>query len=145
QEELAERAGVSVRSISDLERGGTHVPRRDTVILLVRALDLSEVDSAVLHESIQRRRGPQPTTPVGNSSQPSVRREVVRHNLPRQLNSFVGREQELRELRELLGRCPLVTLVGAGGVGKTRIALELVRDQTLEYADGVWLVELAEL
>src|SRR5579871_1665230 len=70
---------------------------------------------------------------------------VVQHNLPRSLNSFVGREQELRELGPILDSAPLVTLVGAGGVGKTRLARELARLHAANYADGAWLVELAEL
>ena len=58
QEELAERAGLSPRSISDLERGGPHVPRRATVDLLVCALELSSADQAELEATISRRRGP---------------------------------------------------------------------------------------
>src|SRR5262249_12245438 len=140
QEELAERAGVSVRSISDLERSGAHVPRRDTVSLLVQALDLPQSERAVLEAAVHRRRGPRPNMPTRDSGQPSApqrpRDDVARGNLPRLLNSFVGRKQELRELRELLGQTPLLTFVGAGGVGKTRLALELVRDQTALYPDG---------
>ena len=59
------------------------------------------------------------------------------HNLPAQLTSFVGREQELAMLGRLLGVARLVTLTGAGSTGKTRLAVE--------FADGVWLADLAGL
>jgi predicted ATPase/class 3 adenylate cyclase len=65
------------------------------------------------------------------------------NNLPRELNSFIGREQELTETRRLLATTPLLTLCGPGGVGKTRLALRLAAEVEAEYADGVRLVELA--
>jgi predicted ATPase/class 3 adenylate cyclase len=65
------------------------------------------------------------------------------HNLPVQLTTFVGRGRELTELRELQARTRLLTLVGPGGVGKTRLALQLAADVFSGFADGVWLVELA--
>jgi len=68
-----------------------------------------------------------------------------RHNLPIELTSFVGREHELAEISTLLEQRRLLTLTGAGGSGKTRLALRAAR-QTLEhYPDGIWLVELAPL
>ncbi len=74
-----------------------------------------------------------------------MRDERPRHNLPAQLTSFVGRERELAEVRQLLAERRLLTLVGAPGVGKTRLALEAAADLTDAYSDGVWLVELAAL
>ena len=55
----------------------------------------------------------------------------------------MGRERELRELGAVLDATPLMTLTGAGGVGKTRLAEELVQQRLEQYPDGVWLVELA--
>jgi non-specific serine/threonine protein kinase len=69
----------------------------------------------------------------------------ARHNLVRQLTSFIGREQQLAELKELLNRTRLLTLTGAGGCGKSRLAMELGVQVSDAYADGVWLVELAAL
>jgi predicted ATPase len=63
--------------------------------------------------------------------------------LPGDTSSFVGREHELADLRALLARTRLLTLTGAGGVGKTRLALELARAAEPAYADGAALVELA--
>jgi predicted ATPase/class 3 adenylate cyclase len=67
------------------------------------------------------------------------------NNLPIQLTSFVGRERELREARERLASARLLTLIGPGGTGKTRLSLQLAAEVLPEYRDGVWLVELAPL
>ena len=67
------------------------------------------------------------------------------HNLPADVSSFVGREREIIELAGLLGTHRLVTLAGPGGVRKTRLALRLAGDLSNDYADGVFLVELAAL
>jgi predicted ATPase/DNA-binding CsgD family transcriptional regulator len=67
------------------------------------------------------------------------------NNLPSQLTSFVGRERELAELRAALASTRLLTLTGAGGCGKTRLALQLAADRLDGYPDGVWWVELAPL
>ena len=68
-----------------------------------------------------------------------------RHNLPIQLTSFIGREREMAEVKTMLAASPLVTLTGAGGSGKTRLALQIGADLVEQYSDGVWLVELAAL
>ena len=66
-------------------------------------------------------------------------------NLPLQLNRFIGRERELTAVSELLVTTRLLTLTGAGGSGKTRLALQVATDLRHEFADGVWWVELASL
>jgi hypothetical protein len=82
---------------------------------------------------------------------PSVRRRSEEpqdpslHNLPASLTSFVGREREMLETRRLLSMTRLLTLTGAGGSGKTRLALEVARSLSGVYTDGVWLTELAPL
>ncbi len=68
-----------------------------------------------------------------------------RDNLPIALSSFIGRTRELAEVRRLLGTTRLVALTGAGGGGKTRLALAVATAVVPEYPDGVWLVELAAL
>jgi len=67
------------------------------------------------------------------------------HNLPTQLTSFIGREREIAEIKRLLGTSPLVTLTGAGGCGKSRLALQVASELLKDYADGVWLAQLAAL
>ena len=78
---------------------------------------------------------------------PRVLHTAPRHNLPIQTTSFIGRERELNDLTHLLslGSTRLLTLTGSGGVGKTRLALQLADGITQVYPDGVWLVELAPL
>jgi predicted ATPase/DNA-binding CsgD family transcriptional regulator len=71
--------------------------------------------------------------------------QIVRTNIPAQLTSFVGREREIAELQQLLEDVRLLTLVGAGGIGKTRLALRLAAELAPRIKDGVWLVELAAL
>ncbi|MGE5333305.1 MAG: LuxR C-terminal-related transcriptional regulator [Nitrososphaerota archaeon] len=66
-------------------------------------------------------------------------------NLPAEVSSFIGREQELEELGYLLRQHRLVMLTGAGGTGKTRLALHAAAAELAHFADGVWLVELAPL
>jgi predicted ATPase/DNA-binding SARP family transcriptional activator len=66
-------------------------------------------------------------------------------NLPRQLTSFVGRRRELAELEGMLARTRLLTLIGPGGCGKTRLAVELAMERLDAFADGVRLVELAPI
>ena len=66
-------------------------------------------------------------------------------NLPAAMSEFIGREAELATVHELLQHNRLVTLVGTGGIGKTRLALEAAREALEEFPDGVWLAELAPL
>jgi predicted ATPase/class 3 adenylate cyclase/Tfp pilus assembly protein PilF len=66
-------------------------------------------------------------------------------NLPRQMTSFIGREREMAEVKRLLAATPLLTLVGSGGCGKTRLAVQVGADVLDNYQDGVWSVELAAL
>src|SRR5271166_969300 len=72
-----------------------------------------------------------------------VSTSVVSRRLPVQLTSFVGRDTELAQVRELLASNRLVTLTGAGGAGKTRLAIQLAAQLTGEFSDGVWYVDLA--
>jgi predicted ATPase/class 3 adenylate cyclase len=67
------------------------------------------------------------------------------NNLPLQATSFIGRERERAEILSLLGTARLVTLLGAGGIGKTRLSLAVAAELLELYPDGVWLVELASL
>src|SRR5579871_10122 len=71
--------------------------------------------------------------------------EYLPTNLPAQLSSFIGREKELAEIKALLRKTRLLTLTGSGGVGKTRLSLQVGAELLGEFKEGVWLVELAPL
>lgn len=148
QEALAERSGLGVRSIQGLERGETQ-PRRDTLRRLSAALQLSAEQFAAFARAGQpapRLRHP-PSPNSGAVGRDRATAPGRRHNLPLQLTTFVGRERELGQLTERLHSTRLLTLTGTGGCGKTRLALQVaaVAAAADEYADGVWLVELAAL
>lgn len=76
---------------------------------------------------------------------PPNRSETAPNNLRMQETSFIGRDKQMRDLKFLLTSAQLVTLVGAGGCGKTRLALEIAGEVTREYAGGVWFVDLTPL
>src|SRR5712671_744917 len=82
-------------------------------------------------------RGYQFTLPVTKSDRQADRASKPKHDLPYQLTSFVGREQEIAQLGELATAHRLVTLTGAGGAGKTRLALEVAAQVVESFPDGV--------
>jgi predicted ATPase/DNA-binding XRE family transcriptional regulator len=134
QEELAERAGLSREAISALERGLRRYPHPQTVRALSDGLGLSDKEAATFRASVPKR---PPELPPPN--------EVPSSPLPVPLTGLVGRQQELEHLQLQLtaGHARLVTLTGPGGVGKTRLALELTADLAPAFADGVVFVPLA--
>src|SRR5256714_5371247 len=69
--------------------------------------------------------------------------EARPNNLPLQLTSFVGREDQIAEIQELLGQARLLTLTGPGGTGKTRLALQVAAETVREYTDGAFFVDLS--
>ena len=71
--------------------------------------------------------------------------ETFKHNLPQQLTSFIGRKREIEEAKKLLTLTRILTFIGPGGTGKTRLSLQVAADQAANFKDGVWLVELAPL
>jgi len=71
--------------------------------------------------------------------------ESISSNLPRQLTSFIGRERELMEVKQLLGASRLLTLVGAGGIGKTRLALQVAATMIDSFPGGVSVADLAPI
>lgn len=84
---------------------------------------------------------------VRNEFPPLRTLDVVPNNLPIQLTSFVGREKEIREIKEMLGQARLLTLTGAGGSGKTRLSIEAAAGvlDWQQFKNGIWFVELAPL
>ncbi len=71
--------------------------------------------------------------------------DALPNNLPIQLTSFIGRQREMQEAKRLLTSSRLLTLIGPGGTGKTRLSLQVAAEHLSEFKDGVWLIELAPL
>ena len=132
QELLAERAQISADAVSALERGARRAPYRSTVALLSKALGLDAHDSDALE--VARR---------GVRRQPA--RDDAASHLPVERTSFVGREGDIANIVQILGRSRLLTLTGSGGVGKTRAALESARRIGNGSWDEIWFVDLAPL
>jgi len=131
QEGLAERAGISARSISDLERGLSRMPHPDTVHFLAQALSLSETQRAEFLGTAHT----QYATPGSPLELPP---------LPAMLSPVIAREREEAALCHLLQRDTLrfLTLTGPAGVGKTRLALQVAQTAQAYFTDGVMFVSL---
>ena len=88
---------------------------------------------------------PQNETKTAIGESPLRPAKPIPNNLPRQLSTFVGREREIAEVRQLLSGTYLLTLTGAGGCGKTRLSCQVGSQVLEDFPDGVWLTELASL
>lgn len=146
QEALADRTGLGVRSIQHLE-GGEHLPHRETVARLIGTLGLTGEEQRQFERLSQPAPRPRKAVSGLKGAIPGdvSRHRAPHHNLPAPLTSFVGREQEMGDVKHLLGAHRLVTLTGTGGCGKTRLALQVATELVDQFPDGVWLVELAPL
>ena len=113
--------------------------------ILLRGLGTEPTASSrALREEIAAGRFPPKEAPSLTHS-PEEAPGAPKHNLPAARTSFVGREREMVQIKRVLAMTRLLTLTGAGGSGKTRLALEVARDLVGAYPDGVWFVELAPL
>src|SRR5258706_2348414 len=170
QEALAERAGLSARSISDMERGLRSAPYQDTVRKLAGALQLSAAERARFEAAAHRRSAsiiphlapvrllataPGPGDEGRISFLASARHSAVSsthtapapQQLPLHPTPILGREREVAEVGAQLRRddVRLLTLTGTGGVGKTRLAIEAATQLAAAFADGAWFVPLSRI
>lgn len=160
QERLAEQAGLSLRGVSDLEWSVRRAPRLETVRMLVDALDLNADDRIPLFRIAQGMPDGEPPA-QGSSPEPTLSSLPLpptplvgrEHELasimgmPSARTPLIGREQEQASIVALLRRddVPLVTLTGPGGIGKTRLALQVAAELAGDFADGVAFVPLASI
>ena len=137
QEALAARASLSARTISDLERGIHGMPRTDTLELLTSALSLSAQQRTLLLASARPEIAAFVDAPPHSPSS----------GFPLPPTRLIGREQERSHALALLRRTGthLLTLTGPSGIGKTRLALQLVQDLAPDFIDGVVYVPLAPI
>jgi predicted ATPase/DNA-binding XRE family transcriptional regulator len=137
QEALAARASLSARTISDLERGIHGTPHTDTLELLTSALSLSDQQRIVLLAAARPEAAASVDAPARSPSP----------GFPLPPTRLIGREQERSHALSLLHRTEtrLLTLTGPSGVGKTRLALQLVQDLAPDFTDGVVYIPLAPI
>ncbi|MGC1382094.1 MAG: helix-turn-helix domain-containing protein [Candidatus Baltobacteraceae bacterium] len=133
QEELAKRARISVQAVGAYERGTRRAPHRDTFALLAEGLNLTGEQYDRLLSAAERARLRGPDAPRAT------------RNLPLQLTQLIGRDGDVRAIRTLVAERRLVTLAGTGGIGKTRVALEVASQLVADARDGVWFADLSAL
>lgn len=144
QEALAERSSLSVRGISDLERGARTFPRLETVRLLADALELAEEDRARL---LAAARPELDTTPTAATEPRGAERTLRLPPLPIPPTQLIGRDAEIDRIVELFRseQTRLITLTGQGGIGKSRLGLAIGRGFSRELGGRVAFLELAAL
>jgi predicted ATPase/transcriptional regulator with XRE-family HTH domain len=153
QEELAERAGLSAQAVGALERGDRQRPYPQTVRALADALGLDDETRGQLLAMLPRRRETSdsvsaPDAPSGRSSAISAPSPFVpAARLPATPTTLIGRERELAAARSLIegSGARLLTITGPGGVGKTRLALQLAIDFRPHFEGRVAFVDLAPI
>ena len=150
QQQLAQRASCSVFAIRKMESGERH-PSKQLATMLAQSLEIPPEEQAAFIKAARgelsmERMASLARTP-SRDSQTALTPSPLSINLPRALTPFIGREPELSALAQMLHnpQCSLLTIVGPGGIGKTRLAIEVATRQKNIFPDGVWFVPLAPL
>jgi len=133
---FADQVGCAAVTLRRIEIG-TLKPSRELANILLERLGIPASERL---QWISFARG---TSGFPLSSNPPSNKSIT--NLPAPLSSFIGREKEQADVAGLIARHRLITLAGSGGVGKTRLAIKVSEQALANYADGVWLVELAPI
>ncbi len=144
QAELANRACCSVFALRKIEAGDRR-PSKQLAAMLAKALGLPLDLHQVFIKVARGELGLEKLAPLDGVSPPSLKPSATLGNLPRALTPFVGREVELAALAGLLGdpQCSLLTIVGPGGIGKTRLGIAAAEHMQAQFPDGSWFVPLA--
>ena len=146
QEEVAAKVGCALVTLQKIETGARR-PSKQMAERLARTLGIPAAEQpafiACARATYPDEAQPAPRTAARprQAAAPAPRQ----HNLSQQLTSFIGREAEMGEVTRLLATTRLLTLTGAGGSGKTRLALEVAGGLVAGFPDGVWWVDLARL
>jgi predicted ATPase/DNA-binding CsgD family transcriptional regulator/transcriptional regulator with XRE-family HTH domain len=161
QTQLAAALGATPKTVGRWERGELQISDPSSVRLVFERLESSaarksshpigKCDSEARTHSAATGHAPSGRSferaHAHHSADPELetnrKGEARRYNLPASLTSFVGREGALAEAQQLLDTSRLLTLVGSGGIGKTRLALRIAHELVDVYEEGVWLVDLA--
>jgi len=149
QQALASRSGISEKAIGALECGTRAEPYAHTVNTLAKCLGLNPDQHAALLRAarpVQAGTRGEDATRAGETAarpEPIVERHASCSGfMPAPLTGLIGREQHLDQVDALLGRCRLLTIVGPGGCGKTRLAIATAVAMHAQYAGGTWFIDL---
>jgi predicted ATPase/DNA-binding XRE family transcriptional regulator len=140
QRDLADQAGCAEVTIRQIERG-VRRPSRQIAERMADVLAIAPEERTAFMSFARRLTDKPPAVPIELSS------SLPAHNLPPQPTMFIGREQELAQISKRLANpaCRLLTLVGPGGIGKTRLALQAAVEHIGNFAHGVYFVALASV
>src|SRR5512139_3406762 len=146
QTELAEHAYCSVFALRKIEAGERR-PSKQLAGMLAKALEIPAADQTSFVKVSRGELGIEKLRSLVSVSRLTEKASPIPRNLPRELTPFIGREPELIALAQLLHdpQCSLLTIVGPGGIGKTRLAIEAAHHSKDLFPDGIWFVSLAPL
>ena len=148
QEELAEQAGLSPRSVSDLERGINRTARKDSALMLASALKLTGPVQEAFVAAARGRAEPARVLAVRSEAAPESSAAAAARTLPRDIGGFTGRERELTGLEKSLakvvggGLVGIYAIDGMAGIGKTTFAVHAAHRLAGRFPDGQFFLPL---